>query len=557
MAKLCLFVVFILAQVGNHNGILFSTGHGVEAYQPVRAMRPLPRGTQFDEPVECMTGSSLRKILPEVIDGVHLPDHESIPQQVASVLNINSYTSGRLIAYLFKSRKNNSVLLGTPKAPDNSLDFACQNIIDVEGLRERVPAALSSSYRLFGVGNKDHVKELTLLLKTNPFMASALTASADGTGGFELISYGPNGAVKKPSRYCQFVSTLTNGVGHRVNFKFTPTMEYESFTVYDDLKGQPIATQDAQTYASSAIYNLLFYASCTHATIHTLHFLLTSALECCSRPFDALHEWAEDYDKHVALKYFEVGQILIKDAPNDLGTDTTILTGKDGFGSSQAIRPLLKEMLNDWGTHPTAFMDTMMNISPQQMADADILTEFRKHVALLEPFADNAVRALQEIDAKKLAIVERKMTKYLKECGDFQSNVASLKDWLILMGVSGIVHGATLSYTRFIGTAHVSSWRNKLSDVWDEADLSLISSGLGTVTGVDEGRHVMTEDEARPYADPLKRVLDEYDGKTTALKEAYEKKLIAHPDFAHYGFILSDYCSDGFDGKQLTISTYI
>lgn len=538
-------LLFLLAQVPNF--------WEVASFALVRPMRPLPRSTHFDEPIETMTGRSLKDVLPEVIQGVHLPDQESIPEHVASVLNINRYTSGRLISYIIKSRKNNR-LLGTPKSSTaDSLDFACQNVMEVEELRDQVP---SPSYRFFGSEKNDHVKELILLLKTNPFMASALTPSADG--GFELKSFDPDyQKVQKPSRYLKFVSTLTNGVGHRVNFKFTQNMEYESFTVFDDLEGQPIPTLDAQKYASSAIYNLLFYASCTHATIHALHFLLTSALELSSRKFSELHEWAEDYDKHVALKYFEVAQILIKDAPKSFGTDTTIITGKDGFGSSQAIRPMLKDMLNDWGQHPTGFMETMMNISPQQMEDADILTEFRKHVALLDPFATAAVAALRAIDAKKLAEAERKMTTYLKQCGDFKSNISSLKDWLILMGVSGIVHGGTLSYTRFIGTAHVTSWRNKLSDVWDSADLSLISQGLGTMTGVEEGRHVMTQDEARPYAAGLRHVLDTYDKKTTAIKAEYQAKLVNHPDFENYGFILSDYCADRFDGKQLTISTYI
>jgi hypothetical protein len=546
--------------------LLIFMAHHAAAFQQVRPMRPLPRDILTTTiqvngapppPVHRLTGRSVRDILPQVIQGVHLPDYETIPQQLVSVLNINGYTSGRLIEYLFKARKNNTVLLGTPKANVHSLDYACQNIMDVEQLAERVPTASANSYRFFGIGpDQDHVKELILLLKTNPFMASALTPRTDGSGGFALISYDPTSTTS--SRYLKFVSTLTNGVGHRVNFYFTSKMEYESFAVYDDLdENQQIATSDAQKYASSAIYNLLFYASCTHATIHALHFLLTSALECTSRSFDALHEWAEDYDKHVALKYFEVAQILIKDPPKDLGYDTTIITGKDGFGSSQAIRPLLKEMLNDWGMHPTAFMDTMMNISIEQMQQADILTEFRKHTALLEPFANAAVTALEKIDAKKLASVQVKMAQYLKDCGDFTSNITTLKDWLILMGVSGMVHGATLSYTRFIGTAHVACWRNRRSTVWDGADLALISSGLGTVTGVEEGRHVMTEDESKPYAAGLRRVLDEYDSQTTALKEAYEKQLLAHPDFLHYGFILSDYCTDRFDGKQLTISTYI
>ena len=42
------------------------------------------------------------------------------------------------------------------------------------------------------------------------------------------------------------------------------------------------------------------------------------------------------------------------------------------------------------------------------------------------------------------------------------------------------------------------------------------------------------------------------------LKEAYKKKIMKHSEtFYDYGWILSDFCPDGFDGKQLTVATYI
>jgi hypothetical protein len=61
----------------------------------------------------------------------------------------------------------------------------------------------------------------------------------------------------------------------------------------------------------------------------------------------------------------------------------------------------------------------------------------------------------------------------------------------------------------------------------------------------------------KAYSDKLQVVLDDADKTATALKEDYKKKLIANPDFDDFGWILSDYCPDGFDGKQLTVTTYI
>jgi hypothetical protein len=120
------------------------------AFQQVRPMRPLPLDILTTTiqvngapppPVHRLTGRLVREIVPQVIQGVHLPDYETIPQQLVSVLNINGYTSGRLIEYLFKARKNNTVLIGTSKANVHSLDYACQNIMDVEKLADRVPTA--------------------------------------------------------------------------------------------------------------------------------------------------------------------------------------------------------------------------------------------------------------------------------------------------------------------------------------------------------------------------------------------------------------------------------
>ena len=53
-------------------------------------------------------------------------------------------------------------------------------------------------------------------------------------------------------------------------------------------------------------------------------------------------------------------------------------------------------------------------------------------------------------------------------------------------------------------------------------------------------------------------VLLKYDDKATALKEEYKTKLLQDPEeLKEYGFILTDHCPDGYDGKQHTITTYI
>ena len=128
------------------------------------------------------------------------------------------------------------------------------------------------------------------------------------------------------------------------------------------------------------------------------------------------------------------------------------------------------------------------------------------------------------------------------------------------MAVTGIVHGSTLSYTRLFADVDFLRWRNIQSSTWEAPDVALHLKVLGTICGMDEHRHVMfssTDIVGEKYAPKLQDVLDSYDKKATELKEAYKDKIMKDPDFNDYGWILSDFCPDGFDGKQLTVATYI
>lgn len=124
------------------------------------------------------------------------------------------------------------------------------------------------------------------------------------------------------------------------------------------------------------------------------------------------------------------------------------------------------------------------------------------------------------------------------------------------MSITGITHGSTLSYSRTFASADVLRWREIQDDIWDSADLNLLSTGLATIAGMSEGRHVMMSMDS--YHPKLQTVLNTYDTEARALKDAYKTKIMEDSAvFNDYGWILSDFCPDGFDGKQLTIATYI
>ena len=48
----------------------------------------------------------------------------------------------------------------------------------------------------------------------------------------------------------------------------------------------------------------------------------------------------------------------------------------------------------------------------------------------------------------------------------------------------------------------------------------------------------------------LQEVLDSYDRDVTCLKEVYEEQVKKRDDFNEVGFLLTDYCTDLYDGKQ-------
>ena len=81
--------------------------------------------------------------------------------------------------------------------------------------------------------------------------------------------------------------------------------------------------------------------------------------------------------------------------------------------------------------------------------------------------------------------------------------------------------------------------------------------------GVQEGKHVCgSETKVSGSVEDitggsLQKVLRAYDEQADKLKEVYQKKILERPDFNDVGFILTDYCTDFYDGKQLTIATYI
>jgi len=486
----------------------------------------------------------------EVFPGVKLPEDEEVPPRLE-----NTHTNDLVGDYIVNAApKIFGSTLGRLKS--DGLQAAQNLFIDstLDHFDGEVPD--QKDYKFFG--NSKHSENLTYLLKTNPFFAFALTERAEG--GFEIMSFDPTDPENKNDDaplYRKLVSTLS-GPGRRVNFLFDESMKITGFEVYDDITGQRIMDDEdkQEERACAVIYNILWYASNVHATIHVLHYLMTSAFQVASEDYADMNQWAETYASNIVHKIDQVANVLCTgpDVP------TSFLTGVMGMGGSQENRVLDKEVLDMWGQNPTAkgFVECMMNISPEKMESANILTEFNKHCELIKPFATDTANALREIDQDKYTVADHRLKDYLKKCGTFKSEINCLEQWIELMSVTGVMHGGTLSMNRLHADPDIMRYINRNAKHWDLADVNVIVGGLGSVIGMEDGRRVMSSTTNADYAPKLQAVLDEYDETSSALKEAYKAKIMDERDvFNNYGWILSDFCPDGFDGKQLTMTTYI
>ncbi len=83
---------------------------------------------------------------------------------------------------------------------------------------------------------------------------------------------------------------------------------------------------------------------------------------------------------------------------------------------------------------------------------------------------------------------ELRLKNFLAATGKSVSSIDTFSSWIQLMSVTGITHGSTLSYTRFVATPEIMRWRNPDNKYWDHHDLSLTSAGIGTIQGMMEER---------------------------------------------------------------------
>merc|ERR1711879_279465 len=192
------------------------------------------------------------------------------------------------------------------------------------------------------------------------------------------------------------------------------------------------------------------------------------------------------------------------------------------------------------------------------LASADVwVPQFRAQSDLVPSFAFDVAGHMQADADYGLAELDAAIGDFFADCGPGVFAITSLKQWLELMSVTGLLHGCTLSLTRVTFT-EANLWQMALnSDKFTPYIIEQMGTAFGTLVGLDDDREVFTDNGLE--ADPvLKNIVRRHLEKSNMLKKVYADSLDkTGQEFKTWGWILTDYFPDLFDAKQLTITTYV
>ena len=548
-----------------------------------------------------------RKGDPIMFPGVHLPRSLSVQERIHNLLELQVKTNVDVFLQNFLPKvvdeseipaplnaldtsPDFSTLLGEPKPKKDTepRSLAFRKIF--EKLTNRAikvdidDPAPCEGYLYFG--NQDYTKILPMLCQVNPFWANALSVAGENDEYLELKAYGSN----SKTAFSAAMETMQDSNKSRfINVRFNKDMTINQVVNHESGKAVVVPEEEWNYYLTGATYNVYCYTQNVHALIHVLHYLMCTGINVSTSHDDSLNAWASIYDDNIAAKYYEVAIALFDSNLSD--NDSKVLTGKEGYGTTKDVMKPLKEILCDWGSFKSAddFMKKFLlkNIydgakNPEEVIKAaDILTEFSKHVDNIDPFATELSTAMEEEGKEAFQKAEEKLTEFMKDCGRGVSSVDSISSWVQLMCCTGIVHGSTLSHSRMCVMPEITRWRDITTPKFSEVDTALMLTIIGTLQGMTLDRHTFTGNvraRGRPFGEGddnewdtdfgkawdtdsistgTKAVLQKYDAKAEELKNKYQAEIEKKDNFREFGWILTDHCPDGYDGKQHTITTYV
>jgi hypothetical protein len=274
----------------------------------------------------------------------------------------------------------------------------------------------------------------------------------------------------------------------------------------------------------------------------------------------SLNSWARTYMYQQYFVYqltegvaLSVNGVMTGSAPNGLGFDTV---------DRAKILSILKAMLLEMGSYKTAdaFVKKFLMKHIDQKAGCSSSSSvvgrgLLKQLELVAPFS----YAMEKEFVKDpyFKSITSNLKTFLQSTGKGVNSICSMRSWLEMSTITGIIHGSAFSLIRLVNTHSIISVNSYESPTFTLQDAKLMR-GVNTVPlGTNEEFYAFSDHlpSVNPYN--INKVLHLYDRKTTELKNLYQKEITKDPEeYKKFGWILSDYGPNFKDGKQLSHNGY-
>jgi hypothetical protein len=281
-----------------------------------------------------------------------------------------------------------------------------------------------------------------------------------------------------------------------------------------------------------------------------------------------MREFAGTYAMNVFKTYNDVVGLDLKPGDPVAKTPPGVLVGWLFDANRDGILETLSQVIAKWASFSTAqdWVDKFA-LAGLDVATANrlgMLKAFKDQVALLGPYAHDVVSYMEAHKEYDLPAVQKRLTQFFTQCGQQKNGmntfkVPDLTSWLQLQAVTSIFHGQTFSFTRFMGT------KSALTAISPQDEFTVFDSYYyratsPTIIGAQKDRFVFGDSPLRITGvtdEGLLAVVAGYTKRTTDLKHAELEKWEASGLIEKQGWIVSDFFPEGWDGRQLTINSYI
>ena len=452
---------------------------------------------------------------------------------------------------------NYSSIVGQPKLDTHVFDDFHRYFASTIRHKHLLPRG----YKFFG--NDNHGKILKFLLRYNAFFTPALTVKHDHDGNrlWVIKTLDTN-----HSTWYSKIVTAYDPSFPRVNVvlggEMLDVVSYEVYINGDD-RTEDIDEEHVLRYL---LVTLCYFAEVVHALIHIFDVILTTALLHATQHDDVQSLWAQQFADNTNLQYLEAKLSLF----NSDGAINNV-----GFHSQTSLlRPIAKDLLTQWLRFHSAedvvrhflFSGIYATGTDQDIREVHegslFLAEWRKHAALLPEYGRELLYVFNRRHQYSVEVTNDNITSYMHSIGRHVSTITTLHSWVELMGAFALLHGNTLSMTRLLMTPAIFRYLGSGTHAHDyTADDALLLEKLSnTVMKLEPGRYFFSGSTlATPVGYPLlQAVMNKYDGLISGTKLSYYMQMMENEDMVRdYGWIMTDYCPDGVDGKQITLSTYL